>query len=580
MKNILKIFFKARGTNPWVVLGCLILASISEGIGIATLVPILGAATGSSQHSSVGRWMTGAFDAVGVHPSMGALIILLVSGLLISSLISLLVMRQVGYANAEVANNMRVRLIRLMLGVRWGYLLQHPAGRIANSFSGEVGRSQQAYQLSAQFVAESVKTVVMLLLAFFVSWKLAMAAIGIGAATGSAVHFLVGRAKRAGKAQTEVSRELMSLLTDTIDNLKPLKAMGVQKDFLGFFERRLKRLRKALRRQVVNREALRNGQDALLAICLGGAAYFAIEVFTIPLDQVLVVGVILSQTVKSIGRLQSFLQQAVVVESPFREVESLIAELGANQEVTGGARKVDLRREIRFDRVTFSYGPRDVLAQASLDVPVGSITVLTGPSGAGKTTLIDLVLGLHRPQAGRILIDGVDLAEIELQAWRQQVGYVPQELILFHDSVYENLTLGDPAYGPEDVAEALALAGASEFVAQLPQGVQTLVGNKGARLSGGQRQRISLARALIRKPSLLILDEVTSALDPESERAICRNIEDLRDRTTVLAVTHRPAFLHIASRIYQLGDGAVRSVDLHEATPVLGATSVGAAAQA
>lgn len=569
MKSILKIFFQARGANPWVVVGCLILASLCEGVGLATLVPILGAATGSSDRSFVGQTVESAFATVNLDPSMGSLILVLVAGMLLRSLISLLVMRKVGYANAEVANSMRVRLIRLMLGVRWGYLLQHPAGRIANSFSGEVGRSQQAYQLSAQFVAESVQTVVLLILAFVVSSKLALASLGIGLATGAAVHFLVARAKKAGKAQTEISRELMSLLTDTIDNLKPLKAMGAQQDFVGFFERRLRRLRRALRKQVVNREALRNGQDALLAICLGGAAYFAIEVFAIPLDRVIVVGVILSRTVKSIGRLQSFLQQAVIVESPFREVENLIAELAAHQESKGGGKQPTLTRDVRFEQVTFSYGPRDVLREVSLDVPVGSITVLTGPSGSGKTTLIDLVLGLHRPQGGRILIDGVDLAEIDLQAWRRQVGYVPQELILFHDSVYENLTLGDPAYGSADVEEALALAGASEFVAQLPQGVQTLVGNKGARLSGGQRQRISLARALIRKPSLLILDEVTSALDPESELAICRNILDLRDRTTVLAVTHRPAFLHIATRVYQLGDGAVRAIQPVEQAPAL-----------
>jgi ATP-binding cassette subfamily C protein len=562
--SILKIFFTARGANPWVVLACLILASLCEGVGLATLVPILGAATGAADQSFISSTVRAGFDAVGVQPSLGALIIVLVAGTLLSSLISLLVMRKVGYANAEVANHMRVRLIRLMLGVRWSYLLQHPAGRIANSFSGEVGRSQQAYQLAAQFVAEAVKTVIMLLLAFFVSWRLALAALAVGAVTGAAVHFLVARAKRAGKAQTQLSRELMSLLTDTIDNLKPLKAMGAQQDFVGFFERRLRRLRKALRRQVVNREALRNGQDALLAICLGGSAYLAIEVFAVPLDRVVVVGVILARTVRSIGRLQTFLQQALIVESPFREVENLIRELTLNQEHGGGAAAPSLNREIRFDRVTFSYGPRDVLAKATLDIPVGSITVLTGPSGAGKTTLIDLVLGLHRPTSGRILIDGVDLAEIDLHAWRQQIGYVAQELILFHDTIFENLTLGDPAYGPAEVEEALALAGATTFVAQLAEGVQTVVGAKGARLSGGQRQRIALARALIRKPRLLILDEVTSALDPESELAICKNIVALRDRTTVLAVTHRPAFLQIATRIYQLGEGGVHPAGLPE----------------
>ena len=140
------------------------------------------------------------------------------------------------------------------------------------------------------------------------------------------------------------------------------------------------------------------------------------------------------------------------------------------------------------------------------------------------------------------------------------VGYVPQELILFDASIQENLTLGDPAHAGHDVAEALRLAGADGFVAALPEGLATIVGTKGARLSGGQRQRVALARALVRRPRLLILDEVTSALDPEAEQAICRNIAALRERTTVLAITHRPAFLAIATHRYEIDQGLARTV--------------------
>ena len=219
--------------------------------------------------------MTGC-TSLGSAPSLGALISVLVGGMLLKSLISLFVMRKVGYANAEVANVMRVQLVRQMLGARWGYLLEHPAGRIANAFSGEVGRSQQAYQVATQFVAEAVETLILLLLALAVSWKLALAALTIGFGTAAAVHVLVRRARQAGRAQTQITKELVNLLTDTLDNLKPLKAMGAQREFVEFFDRRLHRLRNALRQQVTNREALRNGQDALLAICLGLAAFLAI----------------------------------------------------------------------------------------------------------------------------------------------------------------------------------------------------------------------------------------------------------------------------------------------------------------
>ena len=222
MISVLRIFFTARGANPWVVLVCLVVASLCEGFGFATLVPLLGAATCTGNQSFVSESVRGVLHGIGLDSSVGTLILVLVVGMLLNSVISLFVMRKVGYANAEVANNMRVRLVKQMLGARWSYLLEHPTGRIANAFSGEVGRSQQAYQLAAQFVAEAVQTVVMLVLAVLVSWRLALVSILVGFATGAAVHFLVSRAKKAGRAQTQLTKELVSLLTDTLDNLKPL----------------------------------------------------------------------------------------------------------------------------------------------------------------------------------------------------------------------------------------------------------------------------------------------------------------------------------------------------------------------
>jgi ATP-binding cassette subfamily C protein len=190
-------------------------------------------------------------------------------------------------------------------------------------------------------------------------------------------------------------------------------------------------------------------------------------------------------------------------------------------------------------------------------VPAREITVLTGPSGAGKTTIADLILGLYVPNQGRVLLDGVPLDELDLQSWRHLVGYVPQELVLFHDTIFANVALGDLGIRKTDVRRALQLAGAWEFVDALPEGMMTQVGEGGAKLSGGQRQRIALARALVGNPQLLILDEVTSALDPETEWQIVQGIQDLAGDMAVLAITHRPAFLEIADRLYRVADGRV-----------------------
>jgi ATP-binding cassette subfamily C protein len=191
-----------------------------------------------------------------------------------------------------------------------------------------------------------------------------------------------------------------------------------------------------------------------------------------------------------------------------------------------------------------------------------------GPSGAGKTTLADIILGLYPPDKGRITVDGVPLTEIDLFSWRRLVGYVPQDLVLFHDSIQANVTLGDPQISRAEVREALQMAGAWEFIQALPEGLETGVGQSGTKLSGGQRQRIALARALVCKPKLLILDEVTSALDPHTEQQICANVRQLAGETTVFAITHRAALLEIADRRYRIENGRAEEATAATAVPL------------
>jgi ATP-binding cassette subfamily C protein len=187
-----------------------------------------------------------------------------------------------------------------------------------------------------------------------------------------------------------------------------------------------------------------------------------------------------------------------------------------------------------------------------------------GPSGAGKTTFVDLLGGLYTPDHGQIKLDGVPLSEVDRSAWRQMIGYAPQELFLFHDTVYQNVSLGDPTITREDAREALRAAGAWDFVAALPQEMDTVMGERGTRLSGGQRQRVALARALAGKPKLLVLDEVTASLDPAAEAAICDALRQLHGRVTVISISHQTAMVEAADLIYRVEAG-----DVNEAlTPV------------
>jgi ATP-binding cassette subfamily C protein len=426
--------------------------------------------------------------------------------------------------------------------------------------------------MAANFLANGIQTVVYLGIAVVVSWKLALTALLMGGAIAFSLHSLVRMSRRAGHRQNERTRELVVYLSDALNSIKPLKAMAKQGSFALLFDRKIYSLKKALRRQIVSLEARKSFEEILITGCLGASFYVAVAVWSYQISDVLVMGILLVQTMRNVGKIQELFQKAVLLQSPYRSLIDLISEVTEAREKGGGARVPTLNEGCRFESVSFSFAQSPVLANATFDIPANRITVFTGPSGSGKTTIADLLLGLRYPEGGRILIDGMLLDEVDLEKWRGMIGYVPQELILFHDTVFTNVALGDPTLGEADVRHALEVAGAWEFVAAMPNGMMSHVGEKGAKLSGGQRQRIALARALVGKPKLMILDEVTSALDPEIERDICLRIQKFAKDMTVIAITHRSAFLEIADHLYRVEGGRVERLSAGDLAALVLAT--------
>jgi ABC-type multidrug transport system fused ATPase/permease subunit len=213
---------------------------------------------------------------------------------------------------------------------------------------------------------------------------------------------------------------------------------------------------------------------------------------------------------------------------------------------------------IELDNVSFAYGAdHPVLRQVSLSIPHGGSTAIVGASGVGKTTVIDLIMGLLRPDSGDVLVDGFSLRDVRLKDWRRQIGYVPQDASFFHATVAENIAWGFEGASREDIIEAAKLADADEFILGFPEGYDTIIGDRGMRMSGGQRQRLGLARAIVRKPSILVLDEATSALDAESEEKVQSAVERLTGTLTVLIVTHRLATVRGCGLIHVLDGGAL-----------------------
>ena len=558
MLSVLRIFFNAKGTNSWTVLAGLVLAGLAEGIGVANLLPLItimiGADTDASPFSAM---LIDLIEAAGLPPEPYVLVLLIIASITAKALFTLIAMRHVGYAVAEVATGLRASLVSNLLRGRWTYFVTQPVGRMANAMSNEATRAGRAYQIAAEFISDTVQVLVYLIIALLVSWQLTLLALLGGAVIVGVLGFLVRTARKAGLKQTNRTRYMVTYLTDVLNNMKTLKAMARQAAFAAYLDKQIAGLRKALRRQVTSTEALKSFQEILTTVVMGAGLIFAIEVSAIPPSELIVMYVVILKLVKNVMRMQRQYQKAVLGESPYHAIEALIAESHAAAEKAHGGAAPTFEQGCRLAGVSKAFGPHQVFQNIDLEIPRGEITVLIGTSGTGKTTLADLIIGLQDPDSGDILIDGVPLADLDLQSWRRMIGYVSQDLVLFHDSILMNITLGDPTISEEDVRRALELADAADFVDALPDGLDTVVGEKGGKLSGGQRQRITLARALAGRPKLLVLDEVTSALDAKSEEALCATLGGLTPELTILAITHRPQLLKIADHVYQLYEGQV-----------------------
>jgi len=277
--------------------------------------------------------------------------------------------------------------------------------------------------------------------------------------------------------------------------------------------------------------------------------------------EVLLLIALFARTIGVSNNLQRKYQALTIDASALWSMRDMIDQAYAEVEPSLGDAEPTLNQGIELRGITVRLGDATVLEDFDLSMPKGMITALVGESGAGKTTAADLVAGLIRPEEGEVLVDGVPLETLDLQRWRHMIGYVPQEVLMLHDSVEMNVSLGDSSVTPEQVERALRDVGAWGFVSELPDGLASSVGERGSLLSGGQRQRIAIARALVYGAELLIMDEATAALDSESEAEIWSTVRQLRGRATVIAISHQPALTGIADRVYRISDGKAVAIE-------------------
>lgn len=558
-------FYRAYPWQTFFTLLALSVAGLAEGVGLSVLLPLLNMAmegqgqAAPASDNEFSQSVRGALDVMGITPTLGNMLLVVVFAIGGKSLLLLFAKRQVGYTAARLATDLRLELLRAIMRSRWEYFLGQPVGKLTNSLATEAARASESFVNGATALTFLAQAVVYGAVAIAVSWRATLTGIVAGAVIIGLSHSLVRITKKAGRKQTSVLLSLMATMTDTLGSVKPLKGMGREHLADAVLSMETTRLNRALERQALGSALLESTQEFLFALVIAGGIYVALAEFAMPFATVMVLVVVVGQMVALLGKVQKQYQKMTLSESAYWSMKRTIAEAQAEEEELRGGEPPVLATRLCMEGVCFAYNERRVLDDLSLEIPAGQLVTLIGPSGAGKTTVVDLLIGLIRPDAGRITLDGTPLDSMDIKQWRRSIGYVPQETLLLHESIAHNVSLGDRELSQADIEHALRAAGAWDFVSALPEGMHSNVGERGGRLSGGQRQRIVIARALVRRPQLLILDEATSALDAESAEAVRQTLERLRGSLTILTITHESGLVDIADRVYRLESGrAVR----------------------
>jgi ABC-type multidrug transport system fused ATPase/permease subunit len=440
---------------------------------------------------------------------------------------------------------------------KWDFFSKSKQGYLLNTMNKEMNTIGDTLGHLATQLAQLFQLLVYLSVPFFLNSMMTMTAILL-ALIFSIPFILLNRISYSfGRRDTKTSNKLLGVLDETLQGAKIILGFGEQK-------RSIVRFLNAFKNHVS--ASLRS--QTLAASVPSLFTPFGILASVISLGVVLNNGSALPELVAVLWSLlaafpilSSMLHTNISINNfipSYEQLVSLKEEAELSAEIDGNIVFNKLESCITLNKLNFSYNDESpTISNVDISINMGEMTAIIGESGSGKSTIVDLILGLQSPESGEILIDGVKFNDFNQNSFRQKIGYVPQDAMLFYSSIKDNLLWSVEGAEDEDLWSALKLANADHFVTSLPEGINTIVGDRGTRLSGGQRQRIALARALLRNPDILILDEATSALDSESESAIQNAVERLSKNMAILVVAHRLSTISNANNIYVMKSGKI-----------------------
>ena len=545
-------------------LGTMVLASLTEGVGLLILAPMLslaGVSLGAGGLDAIASWLTSLIAAIGLTPSLPVVLSLTVAILALRTvLVQVQSMRASALARSIVQEE-RDRLFRAVVCTPWPHFVRLRGADLVHALTELTDRVDYAVRDVLRLLADVLTVSVSVAISLRVSWQVTLL-VGVAGVTLLAILRVV-RAPGRPEGELLIARAeaLFRTASDTVVGMKVVKGYGAESrtaetfasanELYGYSYRAVDTVRA--------RAAIVLGLGS--AVLLTAMMYVALAVLHLAPAASLLLLAMYTRLVPRVATAQQSWHHLNEAMASWDAVQRLSAECEQNAEAIAPASPLQPRAgapHVRFEDVTFRYEGAEhfALDAVSFDIPAGELTAILGPSGSGKTTALDLLVMLLHPDRGQIIADGKPLDAAATATWRSSIGLLPQDVLLFPGTVRENLEWASPGADDAHLRDALTAADAT-FVYELPRQLDTPIGDRGALLSGGERQRLALARALLRRPTLLVLDEATSALDASAEARVLETLSGLLPAITIVMVSHRPSVLGHASHLVRLERGRV-----------------------
>lgn len=562
----LRVFREHLGWRLYVVFVLTVMAALAEGFGIALLLPLLQATEVGQEELDGGiqqvlydmlQWMGIADSIVWILAFIG--VVFVAKGLL-----KFVEQGYFGYLQAQLLRELKSKLYDAYNTMDYRYYISRNTGHFINVINGQINGFYSAFVEFIRFLSQVITVTTYFGVAFLIAWEFALMAVGIGIVILYLFKYLNGYVGGLSRKAAKEKSTLNSLLVQALQGFKYIAATGQKVHLREGVMQSIWRytgyeLRKKLASAVTT--ALKEPVSVFFLI---GVIIIQVTVFNAAIAPIFVALILFHRGMQGVMGIQASWQRTMEKVGSLEMVDDEFAALCHHKEADGTRSIGQLSEAIELDAVSFSYSEDDdhALREVAVTIPSNTTVAFVGESGAGKSTLIDMLVLLLRPQHGELRIDGEPGREIELNSWRSQISYVSQETVMFDDTVANNICLwrGDVNNDQsvrEQVEEAARKAYAHHFIMDLPDGYNTVIGDRGVRLSGGQRQRLFIARELYRNPNLLILDEATSALDTESERYIQDSIDALKGEMTVVIIAHRLSTIKNVDYVYVMDRGRI-----------------------